>query len=1158
MLLEGSEGATRASEKTHRPARKIRFVDPTESDIYVYEPSPSSPKRPIGLLLPAPESLHDRENIRTLKYSLNKLNTFPTDDAVTQADDDSPEAIRAKFFPSETPPEDNPSLAWMMPQPVSIDQILSEGSTSIRYSLSGTPLSPSEIRSLPTHLGLHHHASTSSAFSSDTPAGYTIEDLLQLSRSSAPPQRVSILGVLGKIFQNTYTAVFTSEAIPMRDVHRSVDLSALRRDIFDSAVEAVAERGWVGQRAVDVLWEIIVGCTQVEMHLGGLDKFPCVDLTPPSNATKGNSACKHERSFLLSRESATFLAMLPVQRLLSPLKSHLSSNSSVSTTYDAILDILFVLCHFEKHAKSLVDPNTNSEIVRAILESHLSPTICDTDNPPNRKSIRILQALARSSREVAQHLLGPADILLRYVTTMQDELDFNEIHASMLRDTLSFYVSLMRYGFYTSVFSNIHTYFTHLLLKLHEHLPNDIIGVTSVLSTLLDLLETAIICATNPHQTTPPHGITWSQIEAFNWIDHIFELLNTLVELSVDGVVSEEIQLLWTRVFHVLAAWTEGAHVNGIRNGEKEKGRLVLSLKSQILGGSLGILLRRKLELLKISFGSQTDLTNSDIKSLVSHLELINTYLRLSLASMSPDDHLPYDLFLTNLCDISRLVIEGAATFEIFRIITAENLHRNLSEDLHLSVRHLSTLLFLVLRIRCLTPDASETSPSWIIDALRILHTFLPGDEYFAQWVVQRLCLTTDRDVTAQRLLEKVNNRSQQNLTMLSPFWSGTFIPRTVGDDLEKERHYYPNFWPKSEEMPRITSLHLPSLSTLRQRWSQQDCASIFPLRSTWVFWPVDHLLRSGTSNVLKYLPSSWDATELEVVQGTLGLTLAIQCINKNYPSNLTSLGTLNRAETIFACMKVFMLEQDQGQLETGEIYRNPLVEKFLRNLLLPFAFRNASKERVPTDFTSDSLELASESYLGKKTPFYQFYTDFLALYDSISFGHHLFAKLLLPPISLSYLPDYRNLFFGEYGHVLRTIDIDPEDVLSSDIKEYLWPIERNSQILGLYLNVLFKYPLRGFLRWFVIHHLAANIWPDLVPEDFSSTRSTELLKAILAQDKGRTPHTRDILFYHQTREDTILPPQCYNRDSDLLKLRTYVLDKCSVSLEGTLENLSL
>jgi RNA polymerase II-associated protein 1 len=51
----------------------------------------------------------------------------------------------------------------------------------------------------------------------------------------------------------------------------------------------------------------------------------------------------------------------------------------------------------------------------------------------------------------------------------------------------------------------------------------------------------------------------------------------------------------------------------------------------------------------------------------------------------------------------------------------------------------------------------------------------------------------------------------------------------------------------------------------------------------------------------------------------------------------------------------------------------------------------------VPVPSTSqEDLEKVAARFLSASVAFYQFYTDFVALYDAISFSHSLFGRLLL------------------------------------------------------------------------------------------------------------------------------------------------------------------
>ena len=93
-----------------------------------------------------------------------------------EPEEGSPENIRRKYFLSA--PADDSSLVWLIP-----------------YRSAGTPIPPSVNLSLPTHLGIHYHAEGSRA-------GYTLHELLLLTRSSVRMQRSTTLEVLGPGMEN--------------------------------------------------------------------------------------------------------------------------------------------------------------------------------------------------------------------------------------------------------------------------------------------------------------------------------------------------------------------------------------------------------------------------------------------------------------------------------------------------------------------------------------------------------------------------------------------------------------------------------------------------------------------------------------------------------------------------------------------------------------------------------------------------------------------------------------------------------------------------------------------------------------------------------------------------------------------------------------------
>jgi hypothetical protein len=185
----------------------------------------------------------------------------------------------------------------------------------------------------------------------------------------------------------------------------------------------------------------------------------------------------------------------------------------------------------------------------------------------------------------------------------------------------------------------------------------------------------------------------------------------------------------------------------------------------------------------------------------------------------------------------------------------------------------------------------------------------------------------------------------------------------------------------------------------------------------------------------------------------------------------------------------------------------------------------------IPSLPNEEDLEQVAARFLGPSVPFFQFYTDFVALYDSVSFSHPLFANLLLPPTAMTYAQDYRKHLWCDFGHILRTVRNSPEKIISADLREYLYPVETHSQIINAYLNLLLKDNIQEFPRFLAIHHLACNIWPDLVENGkLDEQTASAILKVILQQ--GGNNVVRSLVTYRQTplgSEGTVfLPPECF------------------------------
>jgi len=272
---------------------------------------------------------------------------------------------------------------------------------------------------------------------------------------------------------------------------------------------------------------------------------------------------------------------------------------------------------------------------------------------------------------------------------------------------------------------------------------------------------------------------------------------------------------------------------------------------------------------------------------------------------------------------------------------------------------------------------------------------------------------------------------------------------------------------PRSDYLKATSTLRPPAPPTSTSRRGPG-----LPLSSTWLFSPLDELLHSATSMALAQTPPDWDPSELDLVRAVLILAQI------HLGSTIDNVTQMTRSELLLNLMKVFMLEHGQqtptNHSET-DLFRDSTISSSMKSLI--------SLTLSPTKATSN-LEQACISFLGLETPFFQWYTDFLALYESISFSDHSFTQLLFPPLSMAYPVDYRRLFWSEHTSIIRGIRLEEKDVPlehTKGLEAFYEPEETDQNVLDGMIRASSRGWLREatFLYGVAVHHLAATLWGD-------------------------------------------------------------------------------
>ena len=324
----------------------------------------------------------------------------------------SAEYIRRRFFPDA--PQDNPDLAWMGQSTLPSD---ADVTSSLRFDLSGKPISPSVSSSLPTHLGLHHHAEGAHA-------GYTLDDIFLLSRSTVPAQRATMLAVLARIAQR-------ASKMSRGDVEGMDDLMGkeeeLRKRIVAAGIEAMSERGSVGARAIEVIWQCVAGWDEEISSIQG------VELEVSNDAT---------------------LNSLRLEFFLPQATALLSQGQIVQESKTQLLGILKRLA--QQSNDFAAEITTTPRLVDTVVKTFLLLPSSSPDSPstPDPLALDFLAILANASRANALALREAADATLQFVAILPPASMYPvSLVTSLLTSTLRFYKELASYGLYAHVAS---------------------------------------------------------------------------------------------------------------------------------------------------------------------------------------------------------------------------------------------------------------------------------------------------------------------------------------------------------------------------------------------------------------------------------------------------------------------------------------------------------------------------------------------------------------------------------------------------------------------------------------------------------------------------------------------------------------------------------
>ncbi|XP_021927838.1 RNA polymerase II-associated protein 1 isoform X2 [Zootermopsis nevadensis] len=275
---------------------------------------------------------------------------------------------------------------------------------------------------------------------------------------------------------------------------------------------------------------------------------------------------------------------------------------------------------------------------------------------------------------------------------------------------------------------------------------------------------------------------------------------------------------------------------------------------------------------------------------------------------------------------------------------------------------------------------------------------------------------------------------------------------------LEKATSKIPNLWNCYQ-----TSLHLDAVSKpcpldiSSQTAGENGLTQGFP--SDWPYLPILMLYNQALSG------KTDNSNNTERVVSSLQWLLIVECLRPQTMATLSVTARFCRLSTVF--------------LAGSDLFLEPVVHHHLE-VLLRILLR------------SNSLLDFSEKISGI-TSFYDLYTQLVEQFTAVSYGDELFGHFVLVPLQQRHSPSYRKLVWSEHAAILRVLRTPPQK-LGVPFQAYLEPCETDPSLLMCYLRGLGTGQVRDVwcpvLYRVALHHVATFIaeQPDtLIAQQLSS-----------------------------------------------------------------------
>ncbi|KAJ3176103.1 RNA polymerase II associated protein 1 [Geranomyces variabilis] len=918
----------------------------------------------------------------------------------------------------------------------------STDASELRFGFSGEVIEKTE--NIAHHRALHHHGDE------PTKAGYSVDEILSLSRSTVPSQRAIALRVLSAIIQNVYNGAYSRSVsrpllwllirknhlmhlrIAMDDSHETVigtSLAAVAASLgCGSLIDEGEERCWddlsyarQGHRAFAI-------SVQAQEHF----RFRATGIGIASEPYENEDSI--EAIALLMRRDG--VAGLLSTNLLTRFAWLLQNRKLPFVPVGDILSILIRVCrHSRSAAEQIAECAGLVQVIHTRFISLPWTVLTPDDCFLRLTALKLVRLLCQSGSDIAASLVkfGIVHDLLRYAIVDPETLppSSRDLGWRLQSETWSAITVLFAYRLSASLFDE----YRGPLLESAQRLLRPpcrkssewpVLAKISFLRMLTMLLR------------------SFGDMLDVGGAD---DALQPFVELALEHGAAQGPFILRSAEWDFLAAYAVC-----LTNTHKAKGCSYLArVQAMLVLQGLAKLPSPHL------FGTNTLLTMASAtsraaaaatSSLGQHFVGLHDASRVEAACalVRLNEHCES---LASLIDMLGGIRGVSPEWDSFAQVCLTRVRMN--QRIFDLIEQTTEVIRAGDWIQCFFPAKGALLYSWIVAgnflddaqstyvsncavALAALPSLLPGDEFMAGRLLNRYVLHPQVQAALVKSAGPPSNSSAES------DGREDFAAERLQELLDHDM-YSDSALQQSEALHGRRAYQATSL--LMDGGATKGAA--LPVRGDWMYSPFQRLL-ADSEKFGHLIAHARRAGELQQGRGDELIVECLRLINRverAVEPFAWCRWQLAEAIRVARLMCVFLVP---SSTPGNEIFAREEVGTLLDALL--------RRCTVNSRDTWDRCNL--EQACGGRSRFYQFYHSLIEHFAATSFGDPVFARYLLLPLSMRYPVDFRELFWSELNELLPSFGFDPKTVVAArSLRDYFLPLETNQNVLLLYIRSL-------------------------------------------------------------------------------------------------------